>query len=360
MMDAHLMIVALPVLALAWVNGANDVAKGVSTLIGSGTAKPSHAIWWGTLWTLLGGLAAVLWGARLASAFGGGYLAPGFALSTGFIAGALTGAFGWVLLATRFGLPVSTTHALLGGTVGAALMTAGSAGLRTGAIAYKALLPLALSPLLAIAVCWLLLLAGRWVGKRVPAWLPGCCPQEDWRANPFVCARTLSPAERFAARLWTALHWLSSGATSFARGLNDVPKIAAFFIVALAAGSAAAPVTDAPLLAFALVSVFMALGSIWGGLRVAKVLAYRVTRMDAAQGMTANLGTSLLVLAASPLGLPVSTTHVSTGALFGIRWGARQPPAEQDALRWILFAWLVTLPVGGMIAAVATVFYGWI
>lgn len=358
-MNAQLMLVALPVLALAWVNGANDVAKGVSTLIGSGVSKPSRAIWWGTLWTLLGGLAAVLWGAKLASAFGGGYLASDFALSTGFIFGALIGAFAWVLLATRFGLPVSTTHALLGGIVGAALVIAGPEGLRAGVIANKALLPLALSPLLAIGVCWLLLLAGRWVGRQVPAWQPGCCPQQDWRANPFACALTLSPKERFAARLWTVLHWLSSGATSFARGLNDVPKISAFFIVALAAGSAAAPAANSSWLAFVLVSVSMALGSIWGGLRVAEVLAHRVTRMDAAQGMTANLGTSLLVLAASPFGLPVSTTHVSTGALFGLRWGTRQAPTEQDALRWILFAWLVTLPVAGLIAAAATTLYGW-
>lgn len=360
MISANLMLVALPVLALAWVNGANDVAKGVSTLIGSGVSRPSRAIWWGTLWTLLGGLAAVLWGAKLANAFGGGYLAPDFKLGTNFIFGALIGAFAWVLLATRFGLPVSTTHALLGGTMGAALVIAGPAGLRVGVIANKALLPLALSPLLAIGICWLLLLVGRWVGARVPSWQPGCCPQDDWRANPFVCARGLSPSESFAARLWTALHWLSSGATSFARGLNDVPKISAFFIVALVAGSATVPVTGAPLLAFVSVSLSMAMGSIWGGLRVAEVLAHRVTRMDAAQGMTANLGTSLLVLAASPLGLPVSTTHVSTGALFGIRWGTRQAPTEKDALRWIIFAWLVTLPVAGIIAATATKLYGWI
>lgn len=359
MRDTNLLLIALPVLALAWVNGANDVAKGVSTLIGSGVSKPSRAIWWGTLWTLCGGLAAVLWGAKLASAFGGGYLAPGFAWNADFIFGALSGAFCWVLLATRFGLPVSTTHALLGGTVGAALVVAGPAGVQAGVIASKAFLPLALSPLLAIGLCWLLLLVGRWVGERVPAWRPGCCPQADWRANPFACARVSTPAERFAARLWTVLHWLSSGATSFARGLNDVPKIAAFFIVALAAGGAA-PVASAPLLTFALVSVSMALGSLWGGLRVAEVLAYRVARMDAAQGMTANLGTSLLVLAASPLGLPVSTTHVSAGALFGIRWGAHQPPAEKDALRWILFAWLVTLPVAGMIAAAVAMLYQWI
>jgi PiT family inorganic phosphate transporter len=353
MIDTHLAWIALPILGLAWVNGANDVSKGVSTLIGSGVARPSRAIWWGTAWTLLGGLAAVLWGAKLASAFGGGYLAPDFALTRAFVVGALSGAFAWVLLATGFGLPVSTTHALLGGTVGAGLMAAGPAGLRLGVLANKALLPLALSPLMAIGVCWLLLWTARWVGQRVPAWRPDCCEQTDWRANPFVCAPAQTAKEKLAANLWTGLHWLSGAATSFARGLNDVPKIAAFLIVALATGGAASG-SDNLALAFLLVSLSMAVGSIWGGLRVAKVLAHRITRMDSAQGLTANLGTSLLVLAATPLGLPVSTTHVSTGALFGLRWARQAPPTQQDALRWILFAWVVTLPVAAAIAAVAT------
>ena len=353
MIDTNLVWVALPILGLAWVNGANDVAKGVSTLIGSGTAQPSRAIWWGTAWTLLGGLAAVVWGTKLANTFGGGFLAPDFALSREFIVGALSGAFAWVLLATVFGLPVSTTHALLGGTVGAALMAAGPTGLRVGVIANKALLPLALSPLLAIGVCWLLLWMARWVGQRVPAWRPGCCARTDWQANPFVCAPEQTAQDKLAARLWTGLHWLSGAATSFARGLNDVPKIAAFLIVAVAAGGAASA-TDNVAPAFLLVSLSMAIGSVWGGLRVAKVLAHRVTRMDNAQGLTANLGTSLLVLAATPLGLPVSTTHVSTGALFGIRWTQRAQPTQRDALRWILFAWVVTLPVAAVIAAAAT------
>ncbi|MFH0343215.1 MAG: anion permease [Chromatiales bacterium] len=350
--NAELVWIAVPVLLLAWVNGANDVSKGVATLIGSGASNARTAIAWGTLWTVLGGLTAVVWGASLVSTFSSGFLAPGFPTTRMFAIGAMTGAFAWVLLATQRGWPVSTTHALLGGIVGAALMVAGPAGLRLTAVANKALVPLLLSPVFAIVLCWALLSIARWVSGKVPAWRPGCCDPAAWRRDPFVCAPDSAPARPMVRRLWVALHWLSSGATSFARGLNDVPKIAAFLIVALAARSAEG---DGPPTGFAvivLVTLTMGLGSLWGGFRVAEVLAHRITTMDPRQGLVANVGTSLLVLAASPLGLPVSTTHVSTGALMGIRWAEKEPPAQSDALRAILFAWLVTLPVAAGLAAV--------
>jgi PiT family inorganic phosphate transporter len=103
--------------------------------------------------------------------------------------------------------------------------------------------------------------------------------------------------------------------------------------------------------AIAAVAMVMGLGGIWGGWRVLKVLAHRVTTLDPGRSLVANVGTSMLVLAASPLGLPVSTTHVSTGSLLGIRWADRARPTERDALRSILVAWLITLPVAGGIAA---------
>ncbi len=347
-LNAEIVWIAVPVLLVAWVNGANDVSKGVATLIGSGASKARTAIVWGTLWTVLGGLTAVVWGASLVNAFSSGFLAPGFPLTRMFTIGAMIGAFAWLLLATLRGWPVSTTHALLGGIVGAALMVAGPAGLRLTTVANKAMVPLLLSPIVAIVLCWGLLSMARWVGRRVPAW----CDPADWRRDPFVCAPGAAPASPMVRELWVALHWLSSGATSFARGLNDVPKIAAFLIVALATSSAAGAGPASGFAVTVLVTLTMGLGSLWGGFRVAEVLAHRVTTMDPRQGLVANLGTSLLVLAASPLGLPVSTTHVSTGALMGIRWAERERPAQSDALRAILFAWLVTLPVAAGLAAV--------
>lgn len=105
-------------LLLTWANGANDVSKGIATLIGSGLAKPAPAILWGAFWTLAGGIAAAFWGSILAANFAHGYLATDFRPDTAFIAGALSGAFGWVGIATRLGLPVSTPHVSTGSLMG--------------------------------------------------------------------------------------------------------------------------------------------------------------------------------------------------------------------------------------------------
>ena len=201
-------------------------------------------------------------------------------------------------------------------------------------------------------LCGGVLGVSRAVARRIPPWRPGCCPREAWHRDPFVCATGPVPPPP-VRRLWLMMHWLSGGATSFARRLNDVPKIAAFLVLAIVPGASSelAP-SQAALGAIALVTLAMGLGSLWGGFRVLHVLANRVTAMDPAQGLVANAGTSLLVLAASPLGLPVSTTHVSTGALMvGIRFVEKRLPRQADALRAILFAWVVTLPVAAMLAA---------
>lgn len=352
MNTATVFLVGAPVLMLAWVNGANDVSKGVATLVGCGLCDARRAIRWGTLFTVLGGLTGILWGGVLAANFGTGFLAPDYRPDPAFMAGAVVGAFGWVGLATRKGWPVSTTHALLGGIVGAALIAIGPEGLRVAAITNKAVIPLLLSPLIAILLCWLLLRTSRWVTNRLPAWRPGCCAEDAWRADPFVCTEPRERARPWQGRFLHALHWLSAGATSFARGLNDVPKIAAFLILLMAGTSLAQ--RDAWIVAIVLVTSFMGVGSLWAGRRVARVLAHRVTRLNPGQGVTANVGTALLVLAASPLGLPVSTTHVSTGALMGIRFADRAAPAQADALRTILLAWVVTLPAAAAVAAMVT------
>lgn len=344
--------VIIIILALAWANGANDVAKGVATLSGSGVASAVRAIMWGTACTLIGGLAAAVWGTALVNTFSSGFLASGFPVTIGFVGGVVVGAAAWVLLATRLGLPVSTTHALLGGIVGTVLVLAGPEGLRTAAVANKALLPLLLSPLLAIALCWALLLVARFIEKRIPPFRPGCCEQEDWQRNPFVCAENpQSVPSNATQRVLTLLHWLSSGATSFARGLNDVPKIAAFLILVLALAPGLPFNANGNAWPIVAVAVVMGLGGLWGGMRVLHVLAQRVAPLDSVSGLAANIGTSLLVLGATPLGLPVSTTHVSTGALMGVRWSDRVRPGQGDALKLVLFGWLITFPVAGGLAA---------
>lgn len=349
-MSLAILAIVFSVLMLAAANGANDVAKGVATLLGSGIAKARLAIIWGTAWTAVGGIVAAFWGTALLNNFVNGFLAVDFPMTLSFVISVIVGACLWVALATRFGLPVSTTHALLGGIVGAALVTSGWPGLQLTAILQKAVLPLLLSPILAIVFCFAILLVSAWLRRQIPAWQPGCCSKSDWRSDPFVCTEA-SPRQLVMRRLWLALHWLSSGATSFARGLNDVPKIAAFLVLATSLSAQSVEYFDSSLTAIILVTLAMAIGGLWGGFRVLKVLAHRITAMDASQGLTANVGTAGVVLLASQFGLPVSTTHVSTGALMGIRWAGRTLPKQTDALLAIMLAWLVTLPVAAIFAA---------
>ncbi|MDH5229454.1 MAG: inorganic phosphate transporter [Gammaproteobacteria bacterium] len=349
-----LAMVVLIVLGLAWANGANDIAKGVATLMGAGVSSAKQALAWGAFCTTLGGLAAVIWGAALLKAFSSGYVSADFPITEAFIFGSLSGALFWLLIANLKGLPVSTTHALLGGIVGAALMIAGPTGIKTGAVTYKALLPLLLSPLIAILLCWGLILVFRQFSKTTPQWQPGCCEESEWHEDPYRCAPTPSKLVLKQRRIWHLLHWLSAGATSFARGMNDVPKIAAFLLITLSAQDGNIFGEYTSLLVICTVTITMVFGGLWGGMRILHVLAGKVTRMDEKQGLIANLGTSSLVLFASPLGIPVSTTHVSTGSLMGIRWGDKQKPHENDALKSILIAWLVTLPFAGSIAALTT------
>lgn len=340
-----LLIYALAAL-LAYVNGANDIGKPVASLAGSHVANARHAVLWGTVWTVLGGFASILWGGAMMQTFATGLLgsAPaGFAPVFAVVAGAML----WVLIANVLGLPVSTTHALLGSVVGAALINQGADGLDYSVLANKALLPLLVSPIIAIALCWCLLLAARWIASKVPAWRPGCCAQEDWRRDPFVCADA-PPPSRFTRMLWVGLHWLSSGITSFARALNDTPKIAAFLV--LAPAFAPSSLSFSPAWVIAAVAVAMGIGSMIGGYRVLSLMSNGITRLDHQTGLLANVSTAALVLAASPLGLPVSTTHVATGSLMGVRLARSATPDSADALKRVLLGWVVTFPSAALLS----------
>ncbi|MBI3676990.1 MAG: inorganic phosphate transporter [Proteobacteria bacterium] len=347
MLSAILFIAAL---ALAWANGANDVSKGIAALAGSGVASARTAWLLGTATTLAGGIVAIFWGNALSTLFGGGFLQGASSLPMAAALAALLGSAGFVLLATWRRWPVSTTHALIGGIVGAAAIQFGVRQIAFQAMASKFLVPLLLSPLLAIGVCWVLLRLNRVLEAHMPQWTPGCCDFAEYKRDPFACAPGGQHVSPLVKRTWLLLHWLSGGAVSFARGLNDVPKMAALMIPAVLAWPAVGPAHSAAL-AVGLTALSMTGGAILGGRRLLPVLAEQVSTMTPATGLMANLGTALLVLGATPLGLPVSTTHVATGSLIGVRVADRAPPHVADALRTILMAWLVTLPAAAVVSA---------
>jgi PiT family inorganic phosphate transporter len=354
---------------VAFANGANDNFKGVATLYGSGRASYRKALTWATVTTLTGALLALALGAALAAKFTGKGLVPDALATTPSFALAVAGAAAaTVLLATRFGFPISTTHALLGGLLGAGCATA-PAAVQFGALGKSFVLPLLLSPLLALLLTTVVYRFAARLRRRTGIGAESCvCVAQ---AAPAPMSASMSTATATATTLPSfaptlplfvtaqagcgattrgvtarqaldAGHFLSAGAVGFARGLNDAPKI-----LALGATVPALPRG----VALALVAVAMAVGGLLGSRRIAERMGKGITTMNEGQGFAANAVTSLLVAAATWFALPVSTTHVSVGALFGI--GAARGDARRQAIVAIVLAWCVTLPIAFVLALVA-------
>lgn len=359
------------ILALAFANGANDVSKSIATLVGGGITDYRTAILWGSLWTTVGaGASAFLTGAMIHT-FSHGLIHPGVIVPPTMALAVLLGSMAWVLFASRTGLPVSTTHALTGSIVGTGLTAFGGEGLVWSAIGQKIVLPLLLSPLLAFTASFVLhslvrLLAARWEGACL-------CVMPASRALVAIDAhggtRTLFQSSRFGQPVMAVpaqcdraglqglvvgldtIHWISSGLTSFARGTNDAPKIVAMLLLGSAVTSWSSIAMQ--VLAYAGVAAAMGWGSYLGGARVTELLAEKVTRMNHTEGLSANLTTSSLVLLSGTLGLPVSTTHVSSSAIIGIGLLKGLACVRWTTVRDMLLAWIVTLPVSALLSMLA-------
>jgi PiT family inorganic phosphate transporter len=366
-MEIQFVLFAL-VLGLAFANGTNDVSKAIATLVGSGITNYQTAIVWGTVWTALGACVSGVVASAMVNTFSSGLMAPGTATPPTLALAVLTGAMIWVLIASRTSLPVSTTHALTGAIAGAGLAAFAGDELIWSAIAKKIALPLLLSPPLALTLSVLLHPALRTAAAR---WEGSClCLLPASRALVAIDAtgmtRTLfqtgqtvvavpSQCDRAGLRGITigldSLHWISSGLASFARGVNDAPKIAA--IVLLGSAFASWPSAQIHISTIVGVALAMGLGSYLGGLPVTRVLAEKVITMDHAEGLSANLTTSSLVLVSATMGLPVSTTHVSSSAIIGIGLLKGVKAVRWSTVRDMVLAWIVTLPAAGLLAWLA-------
>lgn len=353
---------------LAYVNGSNDVSKGIATLVGSGTTGYSSALAWGTFWTGAGALAGAWLAGEMLRTFGEGLFVPGTMPMFAAAIATMLGAGVWVLLATRTGLPVSTTHAIVGSLAGVALVAYGPHAVSWGTLVQKIAVPLVASPLVALGTMSALIRASRrtpapdcacvaiqsapvtvaMAGGQVRPALTSGLPQVRLTvAHSAECAASVPQA--LSLRL-EHLHWLTSGATSFARALNDAPKIVA---LVLGASALAGGATRRPEMLFFVVALGMVIGSIVGGRRVTAVLAERVTPMDHREGFLANATTAALVGAGAVFGLPMSTTHVASSAIIGIGLNGAAGQTNRRTVRDMLLAWLVTLPVSALLGIVA-------
>lgn len=338
-------------LLLAYANGANDNFKGVATLYGSGLAPYRTALAWATATTFLGSLAAAVVAQGLIAVFTGKDLVPDALIAEpAFMVAVVLGAAVTVLATAVLGIPISTTHALTGALVGAGLAAAGSE-ISLPALGRNFVLPLAVSPLIPVAFLGVVYPASARVARflgpsrrdaglagRVVAAFAGdakACHAERDRA-----IAATKPGSAVRAGALDVAHWASAGAVGFARGMNDTPKIVAIALAATAA--------DVEVSIF-LVATAMAVGGLLHAWRVACTMSCRITSMSHGDGALANLVTSGVVIGASLLAMPVSTTHVSCGALFGLG-------AVKGRLNWrltggIFSAWVLTLPAAAACAA---------
>lgn len=357
----------LSVCFLAYANGANDNFKGVASLFGSGTLNYRQAITWATLTTLAGSIAALFLAQTLLIKFSGKGLAPDELIHTlPFMIAVAGGAGTTVILATRFGFPISTTHALLGAMAGSTLL-ATSGAISPAPLLNNFVLPLLLSPFAAMLLAGSLY--GLWYRRPLqkPVESSMCVCMEATESQAFAAAdhaniildsafvpslsldRTEACAERQAGmilgfdleRLRDGLHFCSAGAVCFARGLNDTPKIAALLLLA-------PNVTEQGIILA--VALAMLAGGVFNARRVADTMSYKITSISHDQGLSANLVTAFLVIFASKLGMPVSTTHVSVGSLFGI--GLASGKANTSVIASIALSWLLTLPCAAVSAMV--------
>lgn len=362
-----LILLFLATCFLAYSNGANDNFKGVATLFGSGTTNYRKAIWWATITTFAGSICSIFLAEAMVKNFSGKGLVPdAFTASPKFLLAVALGAGLTVILATILSFPISTTHGLTGALVGAGLMAVGSA-VNFSKLGGSFFAPLLLSPIIAVALGSIVYLSAHalrlysGVTKEWCVCVGGtetvvACHES---ASLFASATALplpnitiatkeNCKQRYAGSMWGAsvqnvldgAHFLSAGSVSFARGLNDTPKIVALLLIIQALGIRRGMLC---------VGVGMAAGGLLNARKVALTMSKKITPMTPGQGFAANLVTSALVIFASRFGMPVSTTHVSCGSLFGIGLLTRQ--ANVRVISQILLSWVLTLPIAALLGA---------
>lgn len=363
------MATAMLVMAAFWLaynNGANDNFKGVATLYGSSTTSFRNALMWATLATGAGSLVSVVFAGKLIEAFSGRGLVPEAWVGTPQLLIAVgAGSAMTIFLATRLGMPTSTTHALTGALLGIAIV-ASSSKIGWAKFLYGFAGPLLLSPLISLGMAAISTPVLRRMGSASGITRhPGACVCLGNEASAPVCMQgdgsvvLASPGlsvrvdrmenclERYPGPLIAvdlypsmhAVHYLSAGAVCFSRAVNDTPKIAALL---LATQGGTSP------WGLGLLAVGMALGGLLNSRRVAETMSKRITDLSPGQGLSANLVTTLLVLFASQWGLPISTTHVSCGSLFGI--GLANRTGRWKTVAAITAAWVTTLPLAAVLS----------
>jgi PiT family inorganic phosphate transporter len=352
---------------LAYANGANDNFKGVATLFGSETLNYKVAICWATLTTFAGSICSLILARELLKNFSGKGLVPEAIANTNeFHLAVALGAGLTVIITTLTGFPISTTHGIVGALTGAGLMAIGTK-VNFSALGKSFFVPLLLSPIIAILLGAIAYSFCRYLRIAIginKAWCV-CAGQRQELVpitnpnNTSILQMVVTPditidnqencRQRYLGKFWginsqtlvDTCHFLSAGIVSFARGLNDTPKIVALLLIvpvlSLKGGMLA-------------VGSGMAIGGLLNAKKVAITMSKKITTLNSGKGLSANFMTGLLVIFASKFGLPVSTTHVSVGSIFGV--GLINQNADIKVFSQVLLSWVLTLPIAAIFSGI--------
>ena len=318
-------VILLVALALAFdfMNGFHDAANSIATVVSTGVLRPGQAILFAAFFNVV---AIFIFQLNVAAMVGKGIVQPGV-VDTHVVFGALSGAITWNVITWYYGIPSSSSHALIGGIVGAVIAKTGASALVASGI-LKTVAFIFISPVLGFTLGSIMMVLVAWTFRRT---------------RP-------SKVDRWFRRL----QLVSAGAYSLGHGGNDAQKtIGIIWMLLIATGYVASGDKSPP--SWVVVSCYLAigLGTMFGGWRIVKTMGQRITKLKPVGGFCAETGGAMTLFLATALGVPVSTTHTITGAIVGV--GSTQ---RASAVRWgvaggIIWAWILTIPASAFVAAIA-------
>jgi PiT family inorganic phosphate transporter len=325
------LLVGLIAVALAfdYLNGLHDAANSIATVVATRLLSPVKAVLFAAVFNFAAYFLTIAFPSlhAVAETIGKGLIDKDV-VTPAVIFGALGGAMTWNVVTWLRGIPSSSSHALVGGLIGAGVAHAGIGGIQWGGL-NKTVLAIVLSPLLGMMLAMLVMLLSSWAFRR----------------------STSVQAERS----FRALHLLSSAAYSLSHGLNDAQKTMGIITVLLYSTGRLSGPFEVPHWVAISCYVAIALGTMTGGWKIIETMGSRITKLSQHQGFSSSLAGSIVLFTASALGIPVSTTHTITGAIIGAGTARRASAVRWGVAQSVVIAWVITIPAS---AAVGAMFYG--
>jgi PiT family inorganic phosphate transporter len=358
-----LALIAIFALAVTfdYINGFHDTANAIATSVSTRALKPEHAILLSATANFVG---ALVFGTAVAGTIGSGIVQDNMILNNGatVLMAALMGAITWNLITWALAIPSSSSHALIGGLIGAAWAAAGANAVQWGNFGFKVLVPLFSSPVLGFAIGLTVMVALlNAIGWANPRHALSSVRRRRSNEGPKEAADTVTreaskaTSPRRINDRFRRLQVLSAAYMALSHGSNDAQKTMGIMTLALFSAKAI-PDKTVPVWVILMAATAMSLGTAMGGWRIIKTMGQGVVKLDPVHGFAAETTAASIILAASHFGMPVSTTHVISSAIMGVGTSDRASAVHWGMVRSIATAWILTIPSSALIAAGAYLF----